>query len=226
MHGWRSIRAYRLEPLDGAVIEDLLWHAVQVSTPSFSGDAPWAFAVLEGVERIEAFGERAMAYVRDHRPPGAEGWAWTERRDFRVFWGAPAVVLICARSGNSQTPFDCCGAGQNLMLAAHARGLGSCWVGAPLPWLQSPGVAGNWPCRTAMCRSSPCCSAIPSIGRSRSPARDRPSPGAPIHDPRARPSPLHPLPEPLHLARGVPAFGTVVATGVLELAEAARAAGR
>ena len=141
MHSWRSIRAYRPEPLDRAVIEDLLWHAVQVSTPSFSGDAPWAFAVLEGVERIEAFGARAMAYARDHRPPGAEGWAWTERPDFRVFWGAPAVVLICARSGNSQTPFDCCRAGQNLMLAAHARGLGSCWVGAPLPWLQSPGVA-------------------------------------------------------------------------------------
>jgi nitroreductase len=58
-----------------------------------------------------------------------------------VFWGVPAVVLICARSGNSQTPFDCCRAGQNLMLAAHARGLGSCWVGAPLPWLQSAGVA-------------------------------------------------------------------------------------
>jgi hypothetical protein len=46
------------------VIEDLLWHAVQVSTPT---------ADLEGVERIEAFGERAMAYARDHRPPGAEG---------------------------------------------------------------------------------------------------------------------------------------------------------
>ena len=27
------------------------------------------------------------------------------------------------------------------MLVAHARGLGSCWVGAPNPWLWSPGVA-------------------------------------------------------------------------------------
>ena len=32
-------------------------------------------------------------------------------------------------------------AGQNLMLAAHARGLGSCWVGAPMPWPHSVGVA-------------------------------------------------------------------------------------
>ena len=60
-----------------------------------------------------------------------------------MFWGAPAAVLFCARNGNRETPFDCCRAGQNLMLAAHARGLGSCWVGAPLPWLRSPGVAGE-----------------------------------------------------------------------------------
>ena len=40
-------------------------------------------------------------------------------------------------------PFDCCRAAQNLLLAAHARALGSCWVGAPLPWLASPGVAAE-----------------------------------------------------------------------------------
>jgi nitroreductase len=50
-------------------------------------------------------------------------------------------VLICGRKGNPEAPLDCCRAGQNLMLAAHALGLGSCWVGAPIPWLGSPGVA-------------------------------------------------------------------------------------
>lgn len=58
-----------------------------------------------------------------------------------MFWDAPVVVLICAKGGNPETAFDCCRAGQNLMLAAYAMGLGSCWVGAPLPWLASPGVA-------------------------------------------------------------------------------------
>jgi nitroreductase len=73
MHSWRSIRAYRPEPQDRAEIEDQLLHAEQVTTSTLSGDTPRAFAVHEGVERIEAFGERAMAYARDHRPPGAEG---------------------------------------------------------------------------------------------------------------------------------------------------------
>jgi nitroreductase len=50
-------------------------------------------------------------------------------------------LLICARSENAEAALDCCRAGQNVLLAAHHHGLGSCWVGAPMPWLCSEGVA-------------------------------------------------------------------------------------
>jgi nitroreductase len=30
-----------------------------------------------------------------------------------------------------------------LVLAAHAAGLGACWIGAALPWLRSPGIAAE-----------------------------------------------------------------------------------
>lgn len=142
MYSWRTIRAYRREPVPRDVLEDLLWHAVQVSTAP-AAQPPWALCVLEGSAQIEDYGRRALDFARANRPPGAPGWTWTERSDFRVFWGAPAVVVICARSGDAETPFDCCRAGQNLALAAHARGLGTCWVGAPLAWLRSPGVAAE-----------------------------------------------------------------------------------
>jgi nitroreductase len=59
------------------------------------------------------------------------GWTWTEREDFLVFWDAPVVVII---SGPVE---DCCRAGQLLILSAHARGLGACWVGAPMLWLRT-----------------------------------------------------------------------------------------
>jgi nitroreductase len=47
------------------------------------------------------------------------------------------VIVISGHAGNSQSIQDCNRAGQNLMLSAHARGLGSCWVGAPMLWLRS-----------------------------------------------------------------------------------------
>lgn len=142
IHGRRSIRVYRPEAVERAVIEDLVWAAAQAPTPPVSGDTPWIFCVIEGRERLAAYGERAKAYAFEHQP-AAQPWSWTTRPGFKVFWDAPAALVICARSGNPETPFDCCRAGQNFMLAAHARGLGSCWVGAPMPWLRSAGVGAE-----------------------------------------------------------------------------------
>jgi len=140
IHGRRSVRAYRVEPLARTLIDDLIWAAAQAPTPPISGDHAWAFCVIEGRDRVAAYGLRAKQYAREHQPADRP-WTWTERPGFEVFWGAPAVVVICAARGNPEAPFDCCRAGQNLVLAAHARGLGSCWVGAPMPWLNSAGVA-------------------------------------------------------------------------------------
>lgn len=140
IHGRRSIRAYRDEPLPRSLVEDLVWAAVQAPTPALSDDTPLAVAVIEGRERLAAYGTRAQDHARaTQSAPLARRWA--ERSDFEVFWGAPVAVMFCARAGDRETPFDCCRAGQNLVLVAHARGLGSCWVGAPLPWLSSTGVA-------------------------------------------------------------------------------------
>jgi nitroreductase len=140
IHSWRTIRSFADIPVDRSEIADLLWHAIQVSTPP-ANDVPWALCVVEGRARIEELGIQAMDFARAQRPPGEPGWSWVDRPGFRVFWGAPALVLICARIGNAAAPFDCCRAGQNLVLAAHQRGLGTCWLGAPLPWLMSAGVA-------------------------------------------------------------------------------------
>lgn len=125
IHSRRSIRKYRPDPVDRALLEELLYAAVQAPTPPVSGTIPWALCVIEGVERLANYGNRAKQYADDHQPEGRP-WTWTERPDFKVFWGAPALVLFCARKGNPETPFDCCRAAQNFMLAAHARSMASC----------------------------------------------------------------------------------------------------
>lgn len=129
IHTRRSIRAYAAEPVDHGLIEDLIWDAAQ-APPPFAGQIPWTFTVIEGAERIAELGERAKQYARDNRPDVASA-AWADREDFKAFWNAPAVVII---SGPVE---DCVRAGQTLLIAAHARGLGACWVGAPMMWLRS-----------------------------------------------------------------------------------------
>jgi nitroreductase len=129
IHSRRSVRAYTAQPVDRELIENLIWDAAQ-APPPFAGQLPWTFNVIRGAARIASYGNRAKQFARDHRADGAA--SWLDREDFKVFWDAPAVVIISGRIE------DCCRAGQLLILAAHARGLGTCWVGAPMQWLQTP----------------------------------------------------------------------------------------
>src|ERR1700749_3225447 len=132
IHSRRSLRSYQSNPVDRNLIETVFWDAAQ-APPPFSGQVPWTFNVIEGVERIAALGARAMDHAHATRPNSASR-PWLDRSGFQIFWSAPVLILI------SSELEDCCRAAQNLMLSAHARGLGTCWVGSPLPWLRTEEV--------------------------------------------------------------------------------------
>ena len=55
IHSRRSIRSYQSNPVDRDLIESVIWDAAQ-APPPFSGQIPWTFNVIEGVERIAALG--------------------------------------------------------------------------------------------------------------------------------------------------------------------------
>jgi nitroreductase len=128
----RSVRSYEPKPVERNLIESLILDASQ-APPPFRGQSPWVFNVVEGVQRIAAYGARARELARKHHLD-EPGWDWLERPDFKIFWDAPALIIISGPIG------DCCRAGQNLMLSAHARGLGTCWVGSPMLWLNTSEV--------------------------------------------------------------------------------------
>ena len=132
IHGRRSVRSYDPKPVPRDVLESIILDAAQ-APPPFQGQNPLAFNVLQGVARIATYGNRVMEYTREHRPDGP-GWDWLDRPGFKIFWDAPVIVIISGPAG------DCNRAGQNLMLSAHARGLGTCWVGSPMLWLSTPEV--------------------------------------------------------------------------------------
>ena len=133
IHTRRSIRSYDARTVPRALIEAVIHDAAQAPVTPVSG--PWMFHVVEGAAKIADYGTRAKAFAKAHRPSEA-GYGWVDREEFVVFLGAPAVIVISAPEANAQSIQDCNRAGQNLMLSAHARGLGSCWVGSPMLWLR------------------------------------------------------------------------------------------
>ncbi len=111
--GRRSIRAYRPTPVSDEVIGELL--AAAMAAPSACGKDPWRFVVVRNRMTLEAL---AAAL-----PNG------------KMLASAPLGIVVCGDLGAAHAGElsyllqDCSAAIENLLLAAHAQGLGACWVG-------------------------------------------------------------------------------------------------
>ena len=95
---------------------------------------------LLGRERIEATRSvRSSGCLQVSRTPDEPSIRhMIEDPQFVLFYHAPALVVVLAKSSGTQAAEDCCLAAENLMLAARNEGLGSCWIGFARPWLDLP----------------------------------------------------------------------------------------
>ena len=139
IRGRRSVRRYLDRPVVRDLIEAVIADAAHAPWTPISPPEPWVFTVIEGADRIADHGGRALDYARANRPR-FEGYRWADDPDFSVFHGAPAVIIVSGKTTNPQALEECTRAGQILTISAHARGLGSCWVGSPNLWLHDIAV--------------------------------------------------------------------------------------
>ena len=135
----RAVREYQNENVDRAIIEGLIGAAILA--PSAMNLQPWDFAVLLDRERIDDYALRAKSWLLTNMSaasPEAQLRAMLEAPNFSIFYHAPALAMVIAKSADEQAKEDCCLAAENLMLAARDQGLGSCWIGLARPWLNLP----------------------------------------------------------------------------------------
>ena len=137
IRGRWATRGYTLAPVTRPVILELIEAAV--SAPSAMNEQPWDFCVVEDNALRDDISRRAAAYAFGQRPDlnleSLHAGALNTPR-FNIFYHAPILVVISARTGRWTTE-NASLAAENLMLAAHDRGLGSCWIGLAQPWLQT-----------------------------------------------------------------------------------------
>lgn len=134
----RAVREFTTEPVGDDIIGELV--AAAILAPSSVNLQPWAFAVVRGRERLHTLGAEAKSYAAAHLPPASPLHAHAVDPTFEIFHGAAALIVICAVNDEAQSAEDCCLAGENLLLAAHAKGLGACWIGLSRPWLNDAAV--------------------------------------------------------------------------------------
>jgi F420 biosynthesis protein FbiB-like protein len=147
MEDRRSVRRFRPEPVPRPLLERLLRTAC--AAPSAHNRQPWRYAVVAPGKRRRALA-RAMAdqFRRDLQADGLAP-AVLEARVARAagrLVDAPAAILLCCRPTDMDAYPDARRqeaerimalqsvslAGGHLLLAAHALGLGACWMCSPL----------------------------------------------------------------------------------------------
>lgn len=152
----RSCRNFKERPVERALLDDLV--KIGVAAPSGTNSQCWTFTILPTRESVNAFGDRIALffnrvnklaekrwlreglrfvgnpelsdYYRDYHQSVREALTAREQkgRD-RLFHGATAVIIVGSRPSGSTPSEDALLAAQNILLAAHGMGLGTCLIG-------------------------------------------------------------------------------------------------
>ena len=151
----RSVRWYKQEQVPEFMIKRIL--EAGRFAPSGGNVMPWKFIVIRDPQIIDNITKDAVKVIRlvkaliDYTEPG-KGWKLHLAKlliriephflhpiptganlliangKLGLFHGAPTIILIFKDVRGVTPDLDCGIAGQNMALAAHSMGLGTCWV--------------------------------------------------------------------------------------------------
>jgi nitroreductase len=146
----RSIRRYKKKD----VPDELLEKIIEAGRWSPSGDngQPWRFIIVRDPETKKALGKIAAEgsgrrftaeYFTGRMQERFEGLKDLDKKDkaykkltsgevSSFLANAPVIIIVCAKLDVWDVPYDSAMATQNMVLMAHALGLGSCVVVAPV----------------------------------------------------------------------------------------------
>jgi nitroreductase/Pyruvate/2-oxoacid:ferredoxin oxidoreductase delta subunit len=162
----RSCRCFDPEAVDRALLEDLV--KIGATAPSGTNSQIWTFTILPNRAAVLALGHAVAGffkrlnrmarnpllrqglrlvgrpeladYYRDYHPSVAEGLAdWETRGLDRLTHGATAGIIVGSSPGGSCPAEDALLATQNILLGAHALGLGTCLIGFAASAMQKDG---------------------------------------------------------------------------------------
>jgi len=159
----RSVRRYLPKPVPPTTLRWLLEAAI--AAPSAHNRQPWRFAVLSSGQHKARLARAMGDRLRKDRLADHDAVADIDAdvaRSFARITGAATVVVVClsmehmdsypdaqrSRHEHLMAVQSTAMAGHGLLLAAHAQGLGACWLCAPLfcavTVREALGLPGHW----------------------------------------------------------------------------------
>ncbi len=134
----RCVREYKDNDVSDADIEFLI--DCGRYAPSGFNMQPWSFLVIKNkdvLHKLSESGKKSMIPllepVKTISKKASDFLVFLKTKGTSMFYGAPVLVIILGNKNSPTADVDCTLAAQNMMLAAHSKGIGSCWIGGLLP---------------------------------------------------------------------------------------------
>lgn len=149
--GRRAVRDYTAQPVGEDIIRRLIGAAIHA--PNAVNQQPWTFTVVRDQDVLARISQAAKSHMLATMAPDAHADHFRSlvgNPDFHIFYHAPVLIVIAASEQGPWIVEDCALAAENLMLAAYATGLGTCWIGFAQGFLNTPegkqalGVPAEW----------------------------------------------------------------------------------
>ena len=129
----RSVRKFQNRQIPDEILDRII--TAGTYAPSALGLQPWGFVVVQNqdvLNHISDYCKPIMIKGMEHAKGGiSEAFlSMLKGERYSIYYHAPTVIMVCGMISNRFREFDCAMCAENMMLAAHALGIGSCWIGS------------------------------------------------------------------------------------------------
>ena len=122
----RAIRKFTTQQVSATQLDTITKCAV--FAPSALNKQPWEIRIVQNADILVEINNRFLEYAKGKTLSGSASRA--SEPGFSVFHGAPTLIIIGKDKSNDFSSIDCGIITQNILLSAHALGLGTCPIGS------------------------------------------------------------------------------------------------
>jgi len=128
----RSIRDFQEKEVSLGTVTDIIRESCLA--PSSGNGQPWQFVVINRKETMKRLSDESKKNLlsdiaRNPDSPAKKYEDILRNEEFNVFYNAPCLVYVIGPQDHRLLDVDCSLFACYFMLAAAARGLGTCWIG-------------------------------------------------------------------------------------------------
>ncbi|WP_442590683.1 nitroreductase [Pedobacter sp. AW31-3R] len=130
----RAIRKYKTQQVGRGKLDTILKCAIYA--PSALNKQPWEIRAIQNPELLKKINDRFLSFAEGKTFQGSA--AHYKEPGFSIFHNSPTLIVIARDKSSNISYMDCGILLENILLSAHATGLGTCPLGTLVPVLNRP----------------------------------------------------------------------------------------